>query len=60
MRQFSRIPKDGTILLDNLADERVIRFLAVPRHSMPGGFGSVEGPESASDLEYILNFCSGT
>ncbi|WP_406039754.1 transposase [Succinimonas sp.] len=44
--KFTRILEDGATPLDNSAAERAIRDFAVLRHSMPSGFGSVEGAKS--------------
>ena len=55
--KFTRILEDGAIPLDNSAAERAIRDFAVLRHSMPSGFGSVEGAKSAAVFSSFHETC---
>ncbi len=55
--KFTRILEDGAIPLDNSAAERAIRDFAVLRHSMPSGFGSVEGAKSTAVFSSFHETC---
>ena len=55
--KFTRILEDGSIPLDNSAAERAIRDFAVLRHSMPSGFGSIEGAKSTAVFSSFHETC---